>query len=98
MEKLHNFEPMFDRRKSFYGKAQELETENGDKILYSYWTPVLKITADDHLFYTKEATYSITTSRHSREFARRYLKTCIDDYNNTTAQFLEINGRLVEKL
>jgi hypothetical protein len=36
MEILHNYEPRFDGRKSFYGKAQELERENGDKILFSY--------------------------------------------------------------
>lgn len=32
--------PCFDRRKSFYGKAQVIEQANGEKLLRSYETIV----------------------------------------------------------
>ena len=97
MANFTNYEPHTDARKSFYGKAQELEKENGERWLFSYWTPILKITADDRLLYTKWATYSRTTARHVMDFIKHYKKFYLDK-NYKTADFLKINGELVENL
>ena len=91
MENLYNYEPRFDSRKSFYWKAQEIERENGDKILLSYGTPILKITAKDELFLTSYYNYSLTTLRHALDFVKNYKK----DYTNggkSIADFLRLNS------
>ena len=98
MENIYNYEPRFDRRKSFYGKAQEIERENGDRILLSYWTPILKITADDKLYYTSDYKYSMTTLRHAKDFILNYKKNYLNSDRYTNAQFIEINGSFTEVL
>lgn len=96
MEKLTNYEPHTDSRKSFYGKAQEMIRENGDRLLFSYGTPILKITADDKLYLTKYYKYSLTTLRHAVDFVKHYKKSFLNAKSYTMAEFLEINGNIVE--
>lgn len=91
METLHNYEPRFDGRKSFYGKAQELERENGDKILFSYWRPILKIDKNDQLFLTWYYNRSQTTRRHALDFVLNYKKNYKRGGHNT-ADFLKLNS------
>jgi hypothetical protein len=55
-------------QKSFGEKAVVREYENGDKILFSYLTPVLKQTKDGKLIRLWEG-YSATTGRHVEAFA-----------------------------
>lgn len=55
-------------QKSFGGKAVVREYENGDKILFSYLTPVLKQTKDGKLIRLWDG-YSATTGRHVEAFA-----------------------------
>ena len=54
----------YDSRKSFYGKAR-VDIFNGKQILYSYGTKVAEIDNGKPKVY---GTYSITTSRHIKEF------------------------------
>lgn len=71
---LHNeriFElPCYDR-KSFYGKAKVMETENGEKVLLSYNTPVCKIDKNG-AFCRLWSGESVTTMRHVNSFLRFY--------------------------
>ena len=56
-----------DGRKSFYGKAIVDVRENGDKVLYSYGTPIVRLTAKgklEKIWYG----YSATTMRHINSF------------------------------
>lgn len=58
-------------RKSFYGKAKAIETDDGEKILLSYDTQVLKIDKDGKpvkLWNGK----SNTTSTHIKAFCEFY--------------------------
>ena len=55
-------------QKSFGGKAIVKEYENGDKILFSYLTPILKQTKEGKLIRLWEG-YSATTGRHVESFA-----------------------------
>jgi hypothetical protein len=55
-------------QKSFGGKAIVEEYENGDQVLLSYLTPVLKRTKDGKLIKLWEG-YSATTGRHVKAFA-----------------------------
>lgn len=55
-------------QKSFGGKAIVEEYENGDRILLSYLTPVLKQTKDGKLIRLWEG-YSATTGKHVKAFA-----------------------------
>ena len=64
-------------QKSFGGKAIVEEYENGDKVLLSYLTPVLKKTKDGKLIRLWDG-YSATTGRHVEAFAGitgRYFKS-----------------------
>ena len=64
-------------QKSFGGKAIVEEYENGDRILLSYLTPVLKQTKDGKLIRLWDG-YSATTGRHVEAFAGitgRYFKS-----------------------
>lgn len=67
MEKL---EPMFSRRKSFYGKAI-VRVENGETILTSYTTDVCKIDKNNN-FIRLWSGYSATTKEHINEFRQQY--------------------------
>lgn len=61
-------EPKGLSQKSFGGKAIVEEYENGDKVLLSYLTPVLKKTKDGKLIRLWDG-YSTTTGRHVKAFA-----------------------------
>lgn len=71
----YELKPVYDGRKSFYGKA--LVEHEGDFItLYSYGTPVVKVDAvgdwGKPMFRLLEKwDYSATTLRHVREFLRQ---------------------------
>lgn len=56
-----------DGRKSFYGKAIVDVKDNGDKVLYSYNTPILRLTAKGELEKIWNG-YSATTMRHINAF------------------------------
>lgn len=72
MENVKRFDlPCFDSRKSFYGKARIAEYSNGEKVLYSYNTPVCKITAAGK-FIKLWGGYSATTQRHINSFLAFY--------------------------
>ena len=59
--------PCFDTRKSFYGKAQCIEFEDGTKVLKSYDTFVAQIQPSGELLRTWGGN-SQTTSRHFNSF------------------------------
>ena len=59
--------PCFDSRKSFYGKAKVIETEDGEKLLQSYNTIVCKVTAAGE-FVRMWSGESMTTMRHINSF------------------------------
>ena len=66
MATIYNLTPV-GNQKSFYGKARVTIDDNGDKTLYSYSTPVVKIrsgkvTLGDY------ATCSSTTLKHVKSF------------------------------
>lgn len=60
---------IYDSRKSFYGKAYVTELPNGDANLYSYHT-LVSICRDGKI--THLGKWSVTTSRHQREFEKQY--------------------------
>ena len=91
MDRFTNYEPHTDARKSFYGKAQEVTRENGDRRLLSYGTPILKITADDELYLTSKYDYSKTTLRHACDFVEHYKKD-LKQIGKNTAEFLRLNS------
>jgi len=55
-------------RKSFYGKAYVEKKDNGDRVLISYGTPVLKKDANGRL-HRLWWNWSATTGRHIAAFA-----------------------------
>ena len=72
---LYELEPRYNTRKSFYGKAQVVHTQNDnvdDYKLYSYGTLVARYTlvgeTENCFCYGK---YSCTTTRHQKEFFRQ---------------------------
>lgn len=71
MATIYNLEPRFDSRKSFYGKAKVVVDDNGDKMLYSYGTPVVKIRGSLVATLGEYALASVTTTRHTKEFLRQ---------------------------
>lgn len=48
---IYNQKPM-DSHKSFYGKAKVRVLDDGSKVLYSYGTPVCKISVSGRVFRT----------------------------------------------
>ena len=80
--KIYELTARFDARKSFYGKARIIESEEiQDNIvyeileLYSYDTLVARITRNkETCLSTCEylGKYSQTTTRHQKEFFRQY--------------------------
>lgn len=63
---VYELNPMFDSRKSFYGKAVvESNPKTGDLTLRSYGTKVAVIKAGKLEVF---GTYSATTLRHIKEF------------------------------
>lgn len=57
--------------KSFYGKAKVYEFENSDTVLYSYNTPVCKITKQGR-FIRLWSGYSLTTMNHIKAFCANF--------------------------
>ena len=68
-EILTSLEPRFDSRKSFYGKAQ-VEDDGNSKTLYSYNTPVARVT-DGKLELLPKWNFSQTTRRHVADFVKQ---------------------------
>lgn len=67
----YNLYPRYDARASFYGKAKEIEHDDGSIELQSYSTIVAKITPHPT---TAEVYgwYSNTTGRHIKEFLKQH--------------------------
>ena len=67
--KVYELKARFDSRKSFYGKAQVIDYENGIIELKSYNTIVSRCVNGmvEHL-----GKWSQTTSRHQREFEKQF--------------------------
>mgnify|MGYP007070020138 CR=1 FL=1 len=63
-----DLKPMFDSRKSFYGKARTYETGDG-MYLISYNTHVMHFSFKDGLTRAAGQPQSDTTMRHMKEFA-----------------------------
>lgn len=64
--------PVYDRRKSFYGKARIESTRRG-VTLWSYDTPVMVwLDATDTFARASDQPESQTTSRHMVEFMRQF--------------------------
>ena len=55
-------------RKSFYGKAKVQVEDNGDEILYSYNTPIVRRSADGTLTRLYIYEPSVTTTTHIKSF------------------------------
>ena len=76
MKKINVFEltAKYDKRKSFYGKAQVIDYGNGFMELQSYGTIVSRVKNGkvEHLDYSASHEKSTTTSRHQREFERQF--------------------------
>lgn len=76
MERYDNIFEMaakYDSRKSFYGKAHVLETEDGQAILYSYGHKVAAASRGAvTLFSGVSMSGSQTTTRHIVEFVKQY--------------------------
>ena len=75
MKKINAFDlnARYDARKSFYGKAQVVEYDDGTLELYSYGTLVARVKngkIDERADYPA----SQTTRRHIREFYRQFAK------------------------
>lgn len=63
----------YDSRKSFYGKAEVLETEDGGAILYSYGHKVAAaLRGAVTIFSGVRMAGSQTTTRHIVEFVKQY--------------------------
>lgn len=71
MKKVNVFEltARYDSRKSFYGKAQVIDYGNGYMELKSYDTIVSSVNNGK---VTHNGEYSMTTSRHQREFEKQF--------------------------
>ena len=59
--------PCMDGRRSFYGKAQIIEQDNGETVLRSYQTEVCRVTSGG-AFVRMWAGRSATTGRHINSF------------------------------
>ena len=66
---IYELSARFDRRESFYGKAQVIE-HNGRRVLKSYDTEVCEIDAAG-VFHRYWSGYSATTMRHVNEFLKQ---------------------------
>ena len=69
--KIYELSARYDRRKSFYGKAQVIDHEDGVLELQSYDTIVSRCVNGtvEHL-----GKWSQTTTRHQREFERQFAR------------------------
>ena len=69
MKQIYDLVPVYDGRKSFYGKAKVIEIEN-DVFLISYGTIVAFFNRDTKIAKVID-TYSATTLRHIKEFLKQ---------------------------
>ena len=69
--KVYELTARYDARKSFYGKAQVIDYENGTQELQSYDTIVSRCVNGvvEHL-----GKWSQTTTRHQKEFERQFAR------------------------
>ena len=67
MKTIYDLMPMYDSRKSFYGKAKVIEMEN-EIVLQSYDTFVASIKEGKVII---NGFYSNTTLRHIKEFLKQ---------------------------
>lgn len=89
---LYGLQPEYDNRSSFYNKAiVDIDNNTGDKTLYSYHTPVAKISKSGELELLPKWNSSNTTLRHVKEFLRQNgfkadsLKQITKDYLSESA-------------
>lgn len=68
MKTIYDLMPMYDGRKSFYGKAKVIIMESGEIILQSYDTFVASIKDGEVII---NGFYSNTTLRHIKEFLKQ---------------------------
>ena len=68
MKTIYDLTPVYDARKSFYGKAKVIEMESGEIILQSYDTFVASIKEGKVII---NGFYSNTTLRHIKEFLKQ---------------------------
>ncbi len=69
IKNFYELYPRYDSRKSFYGKAQVIELEDGTLQLKSYDTIVSECKDGKVTHFGK---YSMTTSRHQKEFEKQF--------------------------
>ena len=74
-EDSYHLSPRFDRAQSFYGKAT-IDDNDGEIILTSYQTPILKIKDGEITWLCKKEHLTQTTMRHIRDFLKQM------DYEN----------------
>jgi hypothetical protein len=65
----YDMRPQYDTRQSFYGKAR-VDDNNGELTLYSYNTPVAKI-SNGKVELLPKWDFSSTTLRHTKEFLKQ---------------------------
>lgn len=81
MKDFYELSAIFDKRKSFYGKALVRIEDNGDKTLLSYCTKIMRIDTDGNVVKRYDHRSSNTTTRHIKEFCRQY-NVNYEDYLN----------------
>jgi hypothetical protein len=81
-EDSYHLSPRFDRAQSFYGKAK-IDDNDGEIILTSYQTPILKIKDGVITWLCKKEHLTQTTMRHIRDFLKQM------DYENK----IELSGK-----
>ena len=67
--RIYELKPQFDARKSFYGKAQIVDHENGTFELKSYNTIVSRCVNGK---VEELGKFSNTTTRHQKEFRKQF--------------------------
>lgn len=68
----YELKPIFDDRKSFYGKAY-VNKNDEEKTLYSYNVKILKLAGSNARLVCSESDLTMTTCRHIREFLKQNL-------------------------
>lgn len=69
---LYDLRTQHDSRASFHNKAiVDINDENGEKTLYSYNTPVVKLTKEKEIKLLPKWDSSATTLRHVKEFLKQ---------------------------
>ena len=97
MYKKYELKPIYNRQKSFYGKAT-VETANNKSVLTSYTTEVCYID-NAGMFHRLWNGYSVTTMNHINEFRQQngleklnkkeWLNIPVERYNSITDLIIE---------